>query len=73
MGERQLYFEVKLMDAKRDLLVEVLLPCMMIHQFDEVGRYIPVAPERMALILDVGAVQHLLNVGVVERDEHLER
>ena len=46
---------------------------MMIHQFDEVGRYIPVAPERMALILDVGAVRHLTNAGAVERDEHLER
>lgn len=60
-------------DAKRDLPVEALLPYMMIHQFDEVGRYIPVAPERMALILDVGTVQHLMNVAVVKRDERLER
>jgi len=73
MEERQLYFEVKLMDAKRDLPVEVLLPYMMIHQFDEVGLHSPVAPERMALTLDVGAVRHLMNVAVVERDERLER
>jgi hypothetical protein len=73
MGERQLYFEEKSTDAKRDLPVEALLPCRMIHQFDEVGLYIPVAPECMALILDVGAVRHLMNVVVVERDGHSER
>lgn len=73
MGERQLYFEVKSTDAKRDLPVEVLLRCRMIHQFGEVGLHIPVAPEYVALGLDVGPVQHLVNVGVVERDGHSER
>jgi len=61
-----------LTDAKRDLPVEALLPYMMIHQFDEVGLHIPVAPDRMALILDVGAVRHLMNVAVVRRDERSE-
>jgi hypothetical protein len=72
-AERQWYFEVRLTDAKRDQPVEVLLPCRMIHQFGEVGLYTPVSPDYMALILDVGAVQHLVNVGVVERDGHSER
>jgi hypothetical protein len=72
-AERQWYFEVRLTDAKRDRPVEVLLPCRMIHQFGEAGLHIPEARERMALILDVGAVQHLMNVGVVERDGHSER
>jgi hypothetical protein len=72
-AERQWYFEVRLTDAKRDLPVEALLPCRMIHQFGEAGLYIPVAPEYMALILDVGAVRHLMNVVVVERHGHLAR
>ena len=73
MGEQQLYFEVKSTDAKRDLPVEVLLRCRMIHQFGEAGLHIPVAPEYMALALDVGPVQHLVNVGVAERNERLAR
>jgi len=70
MEERQLYFEVKLTDAKRDLPVEAPMPCMMIHQFDGVEQYSPVAPGCMAWTLDVEAVQRLVNVGVVGRDEH---
>jgi hypothetical protein len=73
MGERQLYFEVKSTDAKRDLPVEALLPCRMPHQFGEAGLHIPEARERMALILDVEAVRHLKSVDVVERDGHSER
>jgi hypothetical protein len=72
-AERQWYFEVKSTDAKRDLPVEALLPCRMIHQFGEAGLHIPVAPEYTALILDVGAVPHLMNVVGVERDGHSER
>ena len=49
------------------------MPCRMIHQFDEVGLCIPVAPDYMALTLDVGHVQHSKSVDVVERDERLEK
>jgi hypothetical protein len=73
MGERQLYFEVKLTDAKRGLQVEGLLLYTMIHQFGGVERYIPVAPECMALILDVGAVRHSMIVGVVWKAEKVAR
>jgi hypothetical protein len=73
MGERQLYFEVKSTDAKRDLPVEALWRCGMVHQFGEAGLHIPVAPEYTALILDVGAVRHSTSVVVVERDGHSER
>jgi hypothetical protein len=73
MGERQLYFEVKSTDAKRDLPGEVLLRCRMIHQFGEAALHILVAPECMASILDVGAVRHSTSVVVVERDGHSER
>lgn len=72
-AERQLYFEVKLTDAKRDLPVEALMPCRMIHQSDEVEQHSPVAPGCMALMLDVGSVRRLMSVGAVERGEHLER
>jgi hypothetical protein len=72
-GERQWYFEVKSTDAKRDLPVEAPMPCRTIHQFDEVELHSPEAPECMALIPDVEAVQHLKSVDVVERDERLER
>jgi hypothetical protein len=73
MGERQSCFEVKSTDARRDLPVEGLLQYVMIQQFDEVVLNIPVAPGCMASILDVGAVRHLMSVGVVGKDEKVVR
>ena len=64
---------MKSTDAKRDLPAEALLLCRMIHQFDEAGLHILVAPERMASTPDVGPVQHSMNVAVVMRDKHSER
>lgn len=64
---------MKSTDAKRDLPAEALLLCRVIHQFDEGGLHILVAPARMASTLGVGAARHSRNVGVEERDVHSER